>query len=137
MDMNSGFKEFFKKYNKQNGIDYNNLYYYESNYEFKFCLKSADSKNMYSLEGDKVYPLEDVNKVFVKVSNANDLYFKYVPIKSRFLYGQFEKKVNNFFLKNVEYQGLNLCKIENKTLEYKGLIKIEEKINAIKNLEKN
>lgn len=137
MEMNSDFKEFFKKFNKKNGINLDDLYYFESKYEFKFCIKPPKSNNMYSLEGDKVYPLEDVNKIFIKLSNANDLYFKYIPIKSSFLYGKFEKKVDNFFLKNVEYQGLGICKVVDETLSYNKLTKIEEGINSIKNLEKN
>ncbi len=129
---NSGFSEFFKDFHRINGVNIDNLYYYEDKSDFKFYIKRD---NYYTLDGVKTFPLYDLNKVFVNVSGKEGKYYKYLPIKSRFLYGSFEKKVTKFLLKNMEYQGLGLCIVKNKTLNYDKLVKIENKINSIKNLE--
>lgn len=130
--MSSGFEEFFKDYHKKNGINIDSLYYCEDKSDFKFYVKMDD---YYTLDGARTFPINDLNKIFVNVSGKEGKYYKYLPIKSRFLYGSFEKNVSKFLMQNMEYQGLGLCIVKNKTLDYKKLVKIENKINSIKNLE--
>lgn len=125
----------FTEYFKKNGVKIDNLYYLEDNSSFRFYLKTDD---YYSLSDAK--PCEnydDLQKIFVNISGENGNFYKYYPIKSRFLYGFFEKKVNKFMLQDAEYQGLEIFRIEDndKMRNFNKLLKIENKINSIKNFE--
>lgn len=122
----------FRDYFKSQGVNLDQLYYCENKYEFKFYI---ETDNFYSLDGTPVANAEDLNKIFINISGDSKTFFKYNSIKSRFVYGSFEEKINKFMLKNAEFQGLGIFRIDNKQLNYQNLLKIENKINSLKNLE--
>lgn len=124
----------FVKFFKENGVIANKLAYCENNCEFKFYF-NVDGEYFSLSDGEKFAGNGEIKPIFESVSDNNKIY-KFNAINSRFLYGNFAEITNKYLLQNMLNLNKNVYGMkEPKYYDFYKLMKIENKINSIKNLE--
>ncbi len=132
----------FVNYLKQNGVSARRLAYCENNCDFKFYLSTENG--FYSIDDGKLFNGNGFMKnVFQPLFNDEEHgkeVLSYTPITSRFVYGNLKNKIEKYLLKDMQLinEKYSLVKMTDmQFFDYDKLIKIENKINSLKNLESN
>lgn len=132
----------FVNYLKHNGVSARRLAYCENNCEFKFYLSTE--KGFISIADGKLFngngEIKNVFQPLFKDEEHGKEVLQYTPVKSRFVYGNLSNKIEKFLLKNMQIINDKYSLVKMNDIEffnYDKLIKIENKINSIKNLESN